>query len=476
MKRTMKADGQRLRVLVAIASFGEKNLHFLKRLIEVYRGMAMDVDVVVHSNAPKDLGPGVTVVVGLPSRNPWSLPFAHKALFAQRAGDYDLFVYTEDDMGVSEASLRAFLEVAPALNADEVAGYLRYEVDEKGDWSLPDMHGPFHWKPNSVRRRGRHIVAEFTNEHAGFYVLTRDQLKRAIASGGFLREPYEGQYGMLETAATDPYTACGFRKVICVSALEDFLIHHLPNRYVKQLGIPLAAAKEQVDTLTQILEGRHPATVLCEADSRLSRARYSKSYYESSQPELMRLIPAGAKSVLSVGCGWGLPEGELVGRGCAVTAIPLDSVIGASAARRGIETVYGDRQECFRRLESRTFDSVVVTNLLHLQEDPAGFLEDCCRLVGKGGALVIGGPNFTRLRSLIKRALDLRQRNRLKPFAYGGVNPCGPDSLTPAIEKAGLTVGVVKWLNPAAEGGAGKMLPERFGCLTAMDWILQAKR
>src|SRR5262245_51309409 len=55
---------RRLRLLVAISSYGEKNLHFLEKLIENYRKMAMAVDVVVVSNAPKDLGPDVNVVVG----------------------------------------------------------------------------------------------------------------------------------------------------------------------------------------------------------------------------------------------------------------------------------------------------------------------------------------------------------------------------------------------------------------------------
>ena len=60
------------------------------------------------------------------------------------------------------------------------------------------------------------------------------------------------------TAATDPYTNCGFRKVVCISSLEDFLIHHLSNRYVNQFGISLPAYQEQVQTLIEIRDGVHP--------------------------------------------------------------------------------------------------------------------------------------------------------------------------------------------------------------------------
>ena len=87
-----------MRMLVAIASYGEKNLHFLKQIIAEYRSMALQVDIVVLTNAAKNLGSGVDVRVGLPTMNPWSLPFAHKPIFLAAADRYDLFLYSEDDI------------------------------------------------------------------------------------------------------------------------------------------------------------------------------------------------------------------------------------------------------------------------------------------------------------------------------------------------------------------------------------------
>src|SRR4051812_26340423 len=145
-----------------------------------------DIDVVVFSEAAKELGGAGRLVVGLPTNNPWSLGFAHKKIFAENIEQYDLFIYSEDDIEISGAHIRAFLEVTPALQSDEIAGFLLYEKDERGISCLPNVHGPFHWRPESVRRRGDCTVAEFTNEHSAFYLLTRDQLRRAIASGGYL--------------------------------------------------------------------------------------------------------------------------------------------------------------------------------------------------------------------------------------------------------------------------------------------------
>jgi 2-polyprenyl-3-methyl-5-hydroxy-6-metoxy-1,4-benzoquinol methylase len=467
---------RQLRILVAIASHGNKNLEFLKKLIQRYQSMSMNVDVVVFSEAPKDLALNVKVIVGLPSKNPWSLPFSHKAYFARNCDRYDLFIYSEDDMEVTEENIQAFLRVTPQLKPDEIAGYLRYELDASGARFLPDIHKAFHWKVESVRRRGADTIAEFTNEHAGFYILTQSQLRQAVASGGFLTDPYEGRYGMLETAATDPYTRCGFRKVICITALEDFLIYHMSNRYVGQLGIPLFAFTEQVQTLMDISNGTHPASMLCEVESKVMRGRWSKSYYESPGEELLKMLPNNAKSILSIGCGWGDAEITLKKRGIEVTAIPLDSVIGAAATRLGLNVVYGTLDECFTNLDSRQFDCVLMTNLLHLLPNPKAVLEQCSRFVREGGTLVINGPNFDRLPILIKRIFGVGDYGKLRSFAESGINMCSPQTFKKHIARQGLRVEPVKWVHQASPRHELSGIWARLGRFSAKDWIIRAWR
>jgi hypothetical protein len=157
----LNSDIRRQRLLVAIASYGVKNLELLRGIIQGYRKLSLDVDIVVLSEAPKDLGPGVEVVVGLPSRNPWSLPFAHKAIFAREIDNYDLFLYSEDDIQFTERNIQAFLGATKELDTDEVAGFLLYEKDKVGMTWLTGFWENFHWEPESVRRRGGYTVAEF---------------------------------------------------------------------------------------------------------------------------------------------------------------------------------------------------------------------------------------------------------------------------------------------------------------------------
>ncbi len=470
-----ESDGPAPRLLVAIASYGEKNLQYLNKIIGIYQNLPFDIDVVVFSEATKKLDSRVKMVVGLPSRNSWSLPFAHKRFFAKNLESYDLFIYTEDDVEISAEKIQAFLRATQTLEPNEIAGYLRYELDPSGTAILTDVHGPFHWKPESVRRRGEYIVAEFTNEHAGFYILTRAQLQQVIASGGFLKEPYEGRFGLPETAATDPYTVCGLHKVICISALDDFLLHHMSNLYVVRHGVPLEAFKAQVRTLLDISNGSHPASTLCEVESKFLHNAWSKSYYELPCGDVLKMVPDSAASVLSVGCGHGESEAALQRRGAKVTALALDSVIGAAAARRGVEVVYGTLAQGLEILRSRQFDCVLMTNLLHLLPDPWSVLEECAKLVRNGGTLVIAGPNFKSIPVLVRRALGLSDYPKLRSFAESGIHAFGLKSLSRQIEHAGLDITALRWFDSTPPRNL-VVLRRLLGRFVAKDWIIQARK
>jgi 2-polyprenyl-3-methyl-5-hydroxy-6-metoxy-1,4-benzoquinol methylase len=465
----------RLRLLVAIASFGEKNLGFLKKIIKGYRSMPIDVDVVVLSDAPKNLGSEVKVMVGMPSKDPWSLPFAHKPVLADNADKYDLFIYSEDDMEVTERNIQAFLDITPQLAPTEIAGFLRYETNNSGTLSFPDMHGIYRWKPETVKRRGDCTIAEFTNEHAAFYILTKEQLKQAIVSGGFLRLPTRGRYDMACTAATDPYTSCGFKKVVCISAWQDFVIHHMSNRYVGQFGLPLNSFKEQIQTLMEICGGIHPASSLCGSESKLFYPKWSANYYEKPHDELLRAVPVDTKTILSIGCGWGAAEKRLQQRGVEVTALPLDSIIGAAAARLGITVIYGTLNESLASLEEQRFDCVLISNLLHLQSNPEQILQRCCQLVRMGGVLVVSSPNFDRIPVMLRRAFAVGDYSKLRNFSLGGISPCEINFMKQKLKQLGFRTDRVQWFD--------RMPPHKFaairkylGRFAAADWVLKAHR
>jgi hypothetical protein len=194
-----------VRILIVIESYGTANDVYLRRLVEEYRSMSFETEIVVLSNIPKAVPAGAKVQVVRRRSIPWrdlsafkksdlralkheykewrrhmDLPFAHKQIFAEHLDEYDLFIYSEDDTLVTERNIRAFLGASDVLLGDEIAGFFRFEETPDGGLNYPEVHGPYHWDTASVCRRGKHTFAFFTNEHAACYVATRDQLRRAI--------------------------------------------------------------------------------------------------------------------------------------------------------------------------------------------------------------------------------------------------------------------------------------------------------
>ena len=339
----------------------------------------------------------LNVASGFPNKNPWSLPFAHKRLFAERADKYDLFIYSEDDILITERNIRAFLDVTAALQPDEIAGFLRFEQGANGEKSYPDIHENFHWDSTSVRVRSPYTLAHFTNAHAACYVLTQSQLKMAIQSGGFLVDPHEELYDLLCTAATDPYTQCGIKKLVPVSHIDDFTVHHASNKYVGRVGITKAELVEQIDALIRIAERMNTPRPLFNTETKLPRGHYSKDYYEPISEDVMSAIPRAARNVLSIGCASGATETKLIERGLRVVALPLDPVVSGGAAARGVEMIHGSINEIATLTRGEKFDCVLCLNVLHLAHDPERVLSKLMDCLCDNSTLIVQSPNMLSL-------------------------------------------------------------------------------
>jgi 2-polyprenyl-3-methyl-5-hydroxy-6-metoxy-1,4-benzoquinol methylase len=429
-----------MKILVAIANYGTKQDHYLQRLLAEYRSMAFDVHVVVLSNLEKDLGRDVELRVGLPTKNPWSLPYSHKQLFADRIEDYDLFIYSEDDMLVSEQNIRAFLNACKLLRDDEIPGFLRTERDSDTSEYFCDAFEQWHWDPASVVTRNGQTFAFFSNEHSACYMLSREQLRRCIKSGGFLVQPHEDRYDLLCAAATDPYARCGFRKLICVSDLDNFLLPHLSNKYIAKCSLPGPDFRRQVAALLQINEGGRPTTQLFKTETRLPEIRWSKSYYEPARIEVLELIRKNAGSVLSVGCGWGASEELLQSRGIHVVALPLDSVIASCAEARGIEVIHGTMDEAQEKLVGRQFDYILFSNVLHIYPDPCRLLESFKKNLSRDGKIITTVPNLWKPRVVWGRLRREKRYAGIGDYAQGGVHSVSSRRLHKWLQQAGYKV------------------------------------
>jgi hypothetical protein len=225
-----------MKAVVVIAHHGHKNDEHLERVLAEWAGM-------------KDIRAQLIVLQSGEGRDPLDLPFEARRELAIRLPDADLFVYSEDDMLITERNMRAWCALTAGwIDRNEVAGFMRYELRPDGGLSFPDMHGSFRWM-NGVEERAGEKFAEYTNLHQGCYLLMGWQLRIALASGGFLVPRHtSGPYGMLECGASDPFTQCNLRKRLCVSRFDELLIHHLPDNYL-HLGTPEGQVREQLKAM-----------------------------------------------------------------------------------------------------------------------------------------------------------------------------------------------------------------------------------
>lgn len=408
-----------MKILVAIAYYGTRNQRYLEELLDEYASMPWTIDVVILTEKPKTILHDVEVRVGLPTHNPWSLPFAHKELFVERAEDYDLFIYSEDDTLIKEKNIRSFLEATQVIPLPRIVGFMRYEEDTSGKRYCSTVHAYYHWILNSVERIGPYTLAQFSNDHAASFILTRQQLKSAIDSGGFLVPPHNQLYDFPCTAATDPYTQCGMKKVICISHIDDFLLHHLPNNYIGHFGISLDALYIQIHKLIELGDSGSSSLFCTDKSPRFKR--FSKRYYEPPDEALLNIIPNG-KRILSYGAGCGDLEIAALNKSKSVKAVPIDPVMGAVLQHRNIQVITMENLGTETIWDSgNSTDCILLPNVLQHVEDPVQVLRRIAKRSNHKPIIAGIVPNLNRIPKLLKKYQIKKLRfskSKLHPTTY----------------------------------------------------------
>ena len=213
----------RKRMLVAIAAFHvPARESFLFRVIETYAAYStISVDLIIDTNAAElrdallrrfsGLRMSVNVLgvedmrrfraadLDAEDRNSdaerlgiefWDLTRAHRHHFRARLEEFDFFLYSEDDVAVSEEGFQYFLErYQPLWKRNWLFGFYRTEVSLSGALQLPD-----HMRsdrivdaPVFVADDG-HWYVEPKNAYCAFWLVDREQLREFVdePSGRYL--------------------------------------------------------------------------------------------------------------------------------------------------------------------------------------------------------------------------------------------------------------------------------------------------
>jgi len=131
-------------------------------------------------------------------------------------------------------------------------------------------------------------------------------------------------------------------------------------------------------------------------------------YYRNPRPELHKLIPLTATSILDIGCGSGvLGEALKARQACTVVGIEMVEE-AAELAKSKLDKVFtGTIEQHLSQLEYGNFDCIIMADVLEHMVDPYTLLHDLKALFSPTGRAVISLPNV-RHWSVLKGLLEGR--------------------------------------------------------------------
>lgn len=287
-----------IKILVAIAAFDFSQLPHLEEVLDAYLDLCFagaKVDVVIHATVPYPVTlidllnsrltctnpsprAGFTVSIVLKSKNlRLHLVDEHRPLFYEKIDEYDLFIYTEDDIRITPSTVGAYLYetervkqlVGPDRASDFNVGVCRYEYNYPADILIDDktrhvtqnvtrVYWEHPWKPpipKSIDAVPQKPLSDkyvhMTNHHQGMFLATRDLLKawkdREGCKFDVVRDrpglknkpsqPAEGtQRVWMSSQMLYGNRHCNVQQVIPMDKFGALTVLHLPNKNYRRVG------------------------------------------------------------------------------------------------------------------------------------------------------------------------------------------------------------------------------------------------
>lgn len=131
-----------------------------------------------------------------------------------------------------------------------------------------------------------------------------------------------------------------------------------------------------------------------------------KLYYSHPRPDVLALIPTGARKILDIGCGTG-ELGRLLKRRqpCHVHGIELVAEAAQEARRQLDMVINDDALRALSTLPADDYDCVVLADVLEHLIDPEKALLEAARVMKDGSSIVLSVPNIAHW-SVIQRLLN----------------------------------------------------------------------
>ena len=235
-----------MKILVCITDFGISQRQYLADQLSYFNSMknlGWQVDIFIfHTDAMgilKNSGADNIYFFQRDKNLGDLLTWEHRKEMIENRYNYDLYIYTENDLAITDKHISSFMQTNMNLPEPYVAGFIHFEYGEHSEKMLMPLNKKFPCfeEQPAITIDGKDYLC-LANKHQASYIITRRQLNYMIDKGTYRTDPHFHQfdqqyYHFKETAASSPYTEGGLIKLIDLENIDDFMIHHMPNHYVK---------------------------------------------------------------------------------------------------------------------------------------------------------------------------------------------------------------------------------------------------
>ena len=224
------------KILAVLVNYNKEQLQYLEQVVNELKSFKKySITIVVNSNIPLDIK-GIDRVNVIELNNYQLLPLTCRQVIWDHKDEFDIFLFGENDHLFKEHHIDKHLEYTSFLPKNRITGLIQYEENDNEKY-YPAYHGSYDWDYSSVEEYNGKKFAHFTNLHQATFILTKEQLHIIGSKFNFTQFFGPSKYSEKCIVNTDIYQFGDWKKVICISDLEDNLIHHLPNIYIKgELG------------------------------------------------------------------------------------------------------------------------------------------------------------------------------------------------------------------------------------------------
>lgn len=119
-----------------------------------------------------------------------------------------------------------------------------------------------------------------------------------------------------------------------------------------------------------------------------------KVYSNSGNADVLKLVPAGAKYILDIGCGDGSNARHLVKNGCTVDGITLSEAEKEKAAKLMRHVLVHNAENGLPFDGNGVYDAIICSHVLEHICYPSKLMNDIHRLLKQDGALIVALPNL----------------------------------------------------------------------------------